>query len=79
MTRVRVQLHTGRTHQIRVHFQNIGHPLVGDDLYGGPLWHGLERQALHAYHMKFYDPFIEDYREFNTKLPEDLKGLRDLA
>ena len=79
MTRVRVQLHTGRTHQIRVHFQNIGHPLVGDDLYGGPLWHGLERQALHAYHMKFYDPFIENYREFNTKLPEDLKGLRDLA
>lgn len=78
MTRVKVQLHTGRTHQIRVHFANIGHPLVGDTLYDGPAWHGLQRQALHAYHMKFYDPFIEEYREFNTPLPDDLKTLRDI-
>ncbi|WEV54936.1 RluA family pseudouridine synthase [Leuconostocaceae bacterium ESL0723] len=75
MTRVRVQLHTGRTHQIRVHFQHLGFPLVGDDLYGGPAWYGLKRQALHAYQMKFYDPFIEGDRQFTTDLPADLAAL----
>lgn len=75
MTRVKVQLHTGRTHQIRVHFSNIGHPLVGDDLYGGPLVHNIQRQALHAYYMRFYDPFVEQYREFETGLPDDLTAL----
>ncbi|CAK8053658.1 RluA family pseudouridine synthase [Eupransor demetentiae] len=78
MTRVRVQLHTGRTHQIRVHFSHMGYPLVGDDLYGGPLWFGLQRQALHAYQMKFYDPFVEEDRFLKTDLPEDLQRLKDL-
>ncbi|USS91892.1 RluA family pseudouridine synthase [Fructobacillus americanaquae] len=78
MTRVRVQLHTGRTHQIRVHFAHIGFPLVGDDLYGGPLWYGLKRQALHAYQMTFYDPFIEENRHLQTDLPADLQALKDI-
>ncbi|CAK1242289.1 pseudouridylate synthase [Fructobacillus fructosus] len=76
MTRVKVQLHTGRTHQIRVHFKHIGFPLVGDDLYGGPLWYGLKRQALHAYQMAFYDPFAEETRHLQTDLPEDLVALK---
>ncbi|MGO1337909.1 MAG: RluA family pseudouridine synthase, partial [Leuconostoc fallax] len=50
-------------------------PLVGDDLYGGPLVHNIQRQALHAYHMRFYDPFVEQYREFETGLPDDLTAL----
>ncbi|CAH1850341.1 RluA family pseudouridine synthase [Convivina intestini] len=78
MTRVKVQLHTGRTHQIRVHFAHLGYPLVGDDLYGGPLWFGLKRQALHAYQMKFYDPFIEENRQLSTDLPADLLALKNL-
>lgn len=78
MTRVKVQLHTGRTHQIRVHFKHIGFPLVGDDLYGGPLWYGLKRQALHAYQMAFYDPFAEETRHLQTDLPEDLLALKDI-
>lgn len=78
MTRVKVQLHTGRTHQIRVHFAHLGYPLVGDDLYGGPLWYGLQRQALHAYQMKFYDPFIENDRQLSTDLPADLVALKNL-
>ncbi|WP_237562803.1 RluA family pseudouridine synthase [Bacillus dakarensis] len=54
-TIVRCQLDTGRTHQIRVHFSHIGHPLVGDLLYGGkPSYH---RQALHAAKLEFVHPF----------------------
>lgn len=79
MTRVRVQLHTGRTHQIRVHFAHIGHALVGDDLYGGPLVAGMKRQALNAYHLAFFDPFIDDKRTFEIGLAEDMQQLGKMA
>jgi len=63
---------TGRTHQIRVHFSSIGHPIVGDTVYGGssPL---LERQFLHASRLSFRLPSTGKPVEFYSDLPEDLK------
>ncbi|HGD4669168.1 TPA: RluA family pseudouridine synthase, partial [Streptococcus agalactiae] len=55
---VDIKLHTGRTHQIRVHFAHIGFPLLGDDLYGGRMDLGINRQALHCHSLSFYDPFM---------------------
>ena len=60
---------TGRTHQIRVHMAHIGHPIIGDDLYGKPS-DFISRQALHAYRLK-----IDEIGEFEAKLPEDMKIL----
>ena len=72
---VEVKLHTGRTHQIRVHFQSKGHPLLGDELYGGPLDMGIERQALHAYHLAFNDPFTNKPLVVEAPLPSDMKSV----
>ena len=56
----RVELLTGRTHQIRVHFQYMGHPLVGDDLYGG--WHeAVDTQCLHCYQLHFHHPITSTW------------------
>ncbi|USS89286.1 RluA family pseudouridine synthase [Fructilactobacillus cliffordii] len=71
-TRLRVHLHTGRTHQIRVHFTHLGHPLLGDQLYGGPLDQGITRQALHASQLTFSDPFSQQLFEFKAPLPADM-------
>jgi len=70
-TLVRVQLETGRTHQIRVHFQSIGHPLVGDTLYGARRT-GFRRQALHAYQLSFTHPLLQQKMTIKAPLPEDL-------
>lgn len=56
---VDIRLHTGRTHQIRVHFAHIGFPLLGDDLYGGRMDCGIERQALHCHYLAFENPFTK--------------------
>ncbi len=67
-------LETGRTHQIRVHLSYLGHPLLGDDLYGGKVeW--LNRQALHCYRLSFYHPIKQKTFEFTSELPEDMKEL----
>lgn len=55
-TLLRIELETGRTHQIRVHFSHIGHPIVGDSLYGGEATDVIERQALHAEQLNFNHP-----------------------
>lgn len=69
-----VTLHTGRTHQIRVHFSHLGYPLIGDDLYGGD--HELmNRQALHCHHLEFIHPFTNEKVEIELDLPEDMKNL----
>lgn len=73
---VSVQLLTGRTHQIRVHFASLGHPLVGDTLYGGPTDLGITRQALHAQSLKFTDPLTGKVHLFKTELPEDMRRLQ---
>ncbi len=75
MTVVRVRLHTGRTHQIRVHFAAAGHPLVGDSLYGGPSHPAIDRQALHCMQLSFEDPFIDHTLTTFAPLTPDLVRL----
>ena len=69
---VECTLHTGRTHQIRVHMASIGHPLVADSLYGGAPAAGLERQALHAYRLCFVHPVSGRALEFRAPVPDDM-------
>lgn len=68
---VRCTLHTGRTHQIRVHMASIGHSLVADALYGGAPAAGMERQALHAFRLAFVHPMTGQAMEFRAPLPAD--------
>lgn len=75
IAQVAVQLHTGRTHQIRVHFSEIGCPLIGDELYGGDLTKGLNRQALHCQKLVFLHPFTREELTFELPLPNDMKEL----
>ena len=66
---VRLRLETGRTHQIRVHLSYIGHPVLGDDVYGKP-YKGLEGQCLHARKIGFIHPTTGEYMEFQSDLPD---------
>ena len=70
---VRCTLHTGRTHQIRVHMAHIGMPLVGDALYGGASELGLQRQALHAFHLEFSHPVTGHPLSFDVEPPQDMR------
>ena len=71
---LRIHLLTGRTHQIRVHFQSLGHPLLGDDLYGGPC-ERIGRQALHAYTVKLTHPVTGEEMKWVAPVPEDMRRL----
>ena len=71
-TLVEVVLHTGRTHQIRVHLSHIGHVIAGDELYGGKT-DLIGRQALHANHIEFTHPASGEYMTFETEYPEDIR------
>lgn len=88
-TLLQVHLHTGRTHQIRVHMAYIHHPVVGDPVYGGKrvikevsgqikaaLAH-FHRQALHAWMLGFSHPYTGEYLEFTAPLPADMAYLLD--
>ena len=70
---VDINLHTGRTHQIRVHFAHLGLPLLGDDLYGGSLDYGIERQALHCHRLAFVDPFTKKEMVHESSLTDDFE------
>ena len=71
---VEFRLETGRTHQIRVHASYMGHPILGDSLYGTASSQIL-RQALHAYKISFIHPITNQKQIFETALPEDMKNL----
>ncbi|MEK5443705.1 RluA family pseudouridine synthase [Fredinandcohnia sp. FSL W7-1320] len=77
-THVWLQLETGRTHQIRVHLSHIGHPIVGDDLYGGKKA-DIRRQALHCRELSFWHPMDKKELSFRAELPEDMKKLLEKA
>nr|WP_325344535.1 RluA family pseudouridine synthase [Xylophilus sp.] len=70
---VRCTLHTGRTHQIRVHMASLGHPLVADALYGGAPAAGLARQALHAFRLAFVHPATGAAVDLRAPLPRDMR------
>ena len=69
-TYIRCRLETGRTHQIRVHMAHIGHPLLGDTVYGGRRDKGLSTQCLHARGLKFIHPATGQSVELWTELPD---------
>ncbi|MCR5293561.1 MAG: RluA family pseudouridine synthase [Lachnospiraceae bacterium] len=70
---LKIQIRTGRTHQIRVHMNYIGHPLLGDSLYGSGPVDCLERAALHAGFMQFYQPFNGNSIRIGVKMPADMQ------
>lgn len=73
---VKLQLETGRTHQIRVHLSHLGHPIIGDSLYGKEEEESLiNRQALHASHISFVHPRKKEVIELSCQLPEDINKL----
>ena len=76
-TFVRFRLETGRTHQIRVHMASIGHPLLGDELYGGARsgFQQLQGQTLHAETIGFIHPSTGEYMEFSAPLPDYFEKL----
>jgi 23S rRNA pseudouridine1911/1915/1917 synthase len=69
---VHCQLHTGRTHQIRVHLLHLGHPLLADELYGGRPLAGLQRQALHAWRLALQHPVSGHPMSWQSRLPADM-------
>lgn len=73
-TMLKLILETGRTHQIRCHMSHIGHPLLGDDLYGGKM-DKINRHALHCGYISFTHPITGETIELTADLPEDMKKL----
>ncbi len=73
---VRLRLETGRTHQIRVHLAYIGHPILGDDVYGR-VYKGLDGQCLHARKIGFIHPTTGEYLEFTSELPKYFSAVLD--
>lgn len=74
-TVLEVKLETGRTHQIRVHMEYIGHGIIGDELYGYVDESLINRQALHAYSLEFNQPRTKEKLRFEAKLPKDMELL----
>ena len=73
------RLETGRTHQIRVHLAAIGHPVLGDDLYGGRTSFNIEnRLALHAQMLTFLHPKTKNLMNFESPLPAELTSMKDI-
>lgn len=74
---LRVRIETGRTHQIRVHLAAMGHPVLGDALYGGAGRGTAPRQMLHAAHLEFKHPASGQHLRFDSPLPPDMRTVLD--
>jgi 23S rRNA pseudouridine1911/1915/1917 synthase len=70
-TLVECRLHSGRTHQIRVHLHHLGHPVIGDKVYAPRLAKDFPRQMLHAWKLGFRHPRTEEWKSFEAPLPDD--------
>lgn len=78
LAQVEIQLHTGRTHQIRVHFAALGLPLAGDELYGGSLDFPICRQALHCSSLQLIHPFTKKELLIEQALPKDMEKMIEI-
>jgi 23S rRNA pseudouridine1911/1915/1917 synthase len=70
---IECRLHSGRTHQIRVHLHHLGHPVLGDKVYAPKLAKDFSRQMLHAWKLGFQHPRTGDWRSFEAPLPDDFR------
>jgi len=68
---IECKLHSGRTHQVRVHLQHLGHPVLGDKVYGGKHAKTFPRQMLHAWKLGFTHPRTSEWKRFEAPLPTD--------
>lgn len=74
MSLVECKLHSGRTHQIRVHLRHLGHPILGDKIYGGRFAKTFPRQMLHAWKLGFQHPRTSERKKFEAPLPDDFEA-----
>jgi 23S rRNA pseudouridine1911/1915/1917 synthase len=74
MSLVECRLHSGRTHQIRVHLHHLGHPVLGDKVYGARLAKNFSRQMLHAWKLGFEHPRTKKWKNFEASLPNDFEN-----
>jgi 23S rRNA pseudouridine1911/1915/1917 synthase len=78
MSLVECILHSGRTHQIRVHLHHLGNPLLGDKVYAAKLAKAFPRQMLHAWRLGFTHPRTGEWRDYEAPLPEDFRAAVEL-
>jgi 23S rRNA pseudouridine1911/1915/1917 synthase len=71
---IECRLHSGRTHQIRVHLHHLGHPVLGDKIYAPRFAKNFSRQMLHAWKLGFLHPRTGEWKNFEAPLPDDFKG-----
>jgi 23S rRNA pseudouridine1911/1915/1917 synthase len=68
---IECRLHSGRTHQIRVHLHHLGHPVLGDKVYAPRLAKDFSRQMLHAWKLGFHHPRTQEWKSFEARSPDD--------
>ncbi len=78
-TLLELKLVTGRTHQIRVHMRHLGHPVMGDEMYGGPAEASEPRLALHAARIEFLHPKTGKIMKFESPIPAEMKAMIEAA